>query len=315
MRRVPEGGRAEGCATIALPLDVSLRRPSTAFRHVSTAVHPSALVDTDAVGEGTQIGAFTRIAAGVVVGASCSIEEQVFVGSGTHLSEEVTLGVGARLLGPGLVGRGARIGANVTVLAGIRIERGAVVAPGSVVENDVPAHAIVRGSPARIVSYVDAVPETTEPEIDLSSLSEPTMTGVDGVVLYPLTYARDLRGSLSALEFDGLPFVPRRMFAVYGVPDESVRGAHAHRTCGQLLVCMSGEARCIADDGKGSRQEFVLSTSRAGIYLPPMVWGMQYGYTRDACLVVLAERPYDPDDYIRDYEEFVALAESPDAAR
>jgi UDP-2-acetamido-3-amino-2,3-dideoxy-glucuronate N-acetyltransferase len=99
------------------------------------------------------------------------------------------------------------------------------------------------------------------------------------------------------------------MFAVYGVPDESVRGAHAHRRCGQLLVCISGEARCIADDGKGSRQEFVLSTSKAGVYLPPMVWGMQYGYTRDACLVVLAELPYDADDYIRDYEEFVTLVE------
>jgi UDP-2-acetamido-3-amino-2,3-dideoxy-glucuronate N-acetyltransferase len=312
---VPAGGRAEGCATIALPLDGPSRRTSVAFRHVSAEIHPTALVETDRVGEGTKIGAFARVAAGAVIGASASIEEQAFVGAGTQLSDDVTLGVGARLLGPGVVGRGARIGANATVLAGIGIGRGAVVAPGSVVENEVPAHAVVRGSPARIVSYVDAIPETTEPEIDLSTLSEPTKTGVGGVVLYPLTYARDLRGSLSALEFDGLPFAPRRMFAVYGVPDESVRGAHAHRTCGQLLVCMSGEARCIADDGKGSRQEFVLSTSRAGVYLPPMVWGMQYGYTRDACLVVLAELPYDPDDYIRDYEEFAALAESPDADR
>ena len=307
---------------------------------MSAAVHPSALVETDSVGDETTVGAFARIAAGASVGGKCSIEEQAFVDRGVRLSDEVTLGVGVRLLGQVVVGhgvevaanavlghmdgtadeevvvgRGARIGANATVLAGLRIGRGAVVAPGSVVESDVPAHAVVRGSPARIVSYVDALPETTEPEIDLSTLSEPTKTGVAGVFLYPLTYARDLRGSLSALEFEGLPFTPRRMFAVYGVPDESVRGAHAHRTCGQLLVCMSGEARCIADDGRGSRQEFVLSTSKAGLYLPPMIWGMQYGYTRDACLVVLAELPYDPDDYIRDYEEFVALVESTTTAR
>jgi len=297
-------------------------------------------VETDAVGEGTKIAAFACVAAGAVVGANCSVEEQAFVDADVRLADEVTLGVGVRLLGhvrvgrgvkvaanavlgrmdsgdedQVVVGRGATIGANATVLSALVIARGAVVAPGSVVESDVPAHAVVRGSPARIVSYVDALPEPTEPEIDLSSLSEPTKTGVDGVVLYPLTYARDLRGSLSALEFEGLPFAPRRMFAVYGVPDESVRGAHAHRRCGQLLVCMSGEARCIADDGRGSRQAFVLSTSKAGLYLPSMVWGMQYGYTRDACLVVLAELPYDPDDYIRDYEEFVALVESADTAR
>jgi UDP-2-acetamido-3-amino-2,3-dideoxy-glucuronate N-acetyltransferase len=307
---------------------------------MSAAVHPSALVETDSVGDGTTVGAFARIAAGASVGGKCSIEEQAFVDEGVRVADEVTLGVGVRLLGQVVVGhgvevaanavlghmdgkadeevvvgRGARIGANATVLAGLRIGRGAVVSPGSVVESDVPAHAVVRGSPARIVSYVDALPETTKPEIDLSTLSEPTQTGVAGVFLYPLTYARDLRGSLSALEFEGLAFMPRRMFAVYGVPDESVRGAHAHRTCGQLLVCMSGEARCIADDGKGSRQEFVLSTSKAGLYLPPMIWGMQYGYTRDACLVVLAELPYDPDDYIRDYEEFVALVESTTTAR
>jgi acetyltransferase-like isoleucine patch superfamily enzyme/dTDP-4-dehydrorhamnose 3,5-epimerase-like enzyme len=307
---------------------------------VSAVIHPSALVETDAVGEGTNIAAFVRVATGATVGANCSVDEQAFVDGDASLADDVTLGVGARLLGHVqvgtgvkvaanavlgqvdsaeddrvVVGRGASIGANATVLSGLTIGRGAVVAPGSVVESDVPAHAVVRGSPARIVSYVDAIPEPTEPEIDLSSLWEPTKTGVDGVVLYPLTYARDLRGSLSALEFEGLPFAPRRMFAVYGVPDESVRGAHAHRRCGQLLVCMSGEARCIADDGRGSRQAFVLSTSKAGLYLPSMVWGMQYGYTHDACLVVLAELPYDPDDYIRDYEEFVALVESADTAR
>jgi UDP-2-acetamido-3-amino-2,3-dideoxy-glucuronate N-acetyltransferase len=300
---------------------------------MSSLVHPSALVETDALGEGTKVAAFARLAPGAAVGASCVIEEHAFIDAGVEIGDEATVGVGVRLLGnvvlgPGvvvaanavlgqfsgtgqvLVGRGATLGANATVLAGVTIGREAVVAPGSVVEADVPAHAVVRGSPARIVSYVDALPETTKPEIDLSSLTSPTETGVDGVVLYPLTQARDLRGSLSALEFEGLPFVPRRMFAVYGVPDESVRGAHAHRQCGQFLVCISGGARCIADDGKGSRQEFVLATSKAGLYIPPMVWGMQYGYTRDACLVVLAELPYDPDDYIRDYEEFVVLAES-----
>ena len=37
-----------------------------------------------------------------------------------------------------------------------------------------------------------------------------------------------------------------------------------------------------------------------------MVWGTQYRYAPDAMLLVFASHPYDPDDYIRDYDEFVA---------
>ena len=37
-----------------------------------------------------------------------------------------------------------------------------------------------------------------------------------------------------------------------------------------------------------------------------MVWGIQYRYTRDAMLLVLASHPYDPGDYIRDYDQFLA---------
>ena len=39
-----------------------------------------------------------------------------------------------------------------------------------------------------------------------------------------------------------------------------------------------------------------------------MVWGIQYKYSADAVLLVLASHPYDADDYIRDYDEFLAVA-------
>jgi UDP-2-acetamido-3-amino-2,3-dideoxy-glucuronate N-acetyltransferase len=45
-----------------------------------------------------------------------------------------------------------------------------------------------------------------------------------------------------------------------------------------------------------------------GIYVPPLVWASQFRYTTDAVLLVLASHPYDPDDYIRDYETFLAEA-------
>ena len=38
-----------------------------------------------------------------------------------------------------------------------------------------------------------------------------------------------------------------------------------------------------------------------------MIWSTQYKFTRDAVLLVLASDYYDPDEYIRDYHEFLAL--------
>jgi hypothetical protein len=37
-----------------------------------------------------------------------------------------------------------------------------------------------------------------------------------------------------------------------------------------------------------------------------MTWAVQYKYTPDAVLLVLASHAYDPDDYIRTYSDFLA---------
>jgi hypothetical protein len=60
----------------------------------------------------------------------------------------------------------------------------------------------------------------------------------------------------------------------------------------------------VADDGQ-HRQEFVLDHQGRGLHLPPMTWGIQYRYAPGSTLLVLASDPYDPDDYIRDYDEFL----------
>jgi serine acetyltransferase/dTDP-4-dehydrorhamnose 3,5-epimerase-like enzyme len=281
---------------------------------VTSSIHPTAIVDTDALGEGCTVLEYASL------GAEVSLEPGVSVGSGARLlgavnvGEDATIGPNA-VLGPfdgdveGAIalGRGVQIGANATVRPGVAIGRGAVVEAGSVVDVDVPAYAVVRGSPAHIVGYVDSLPEVSAPDVvDPSEPMAEAEIRVPGVTLQRATTARDLRGSLAALELSELPFLPQRVFAVYGVPSESVRGAHAHRTCGQVLFCMAGEVRCVADDGS-NRQEFRLAGPEVGIYIPPMVWSMQYRYTGNAVLVVLAQLPYDPDDYIRDYEEFLTL--------
>ena len=128
-----------------------------------------------------------------------------------------------------------------------------------------------------------------------------------GVVVQRLAEVADLRGNLVAGEIgEFLPFDVKRFFVVHGVSSRQIRGQHAHRKCHQFLVCVRGSCRVIADDGR-HRQEFLLDSPARGVYLPPRTWGVQYDYSADASLLVLASHAYDPGDYIRDYEAFRRL--------
>jgi hypothetical protein len=69
----------------------------------------------------------------------------------------------------------------------------------------------------------------------------------------------------------------------------------------------------MVDDGE-NRQEVTLEDPKTGLYLSPMVWGVQYKFDPDTLLLVFASHSYDAADYVRDYEEFRALLAAPGAA-
>jgi UDP-2-acetamido-3-amino-2,3-dideoxy-glucuronate N-acetyltransferase len=298
-------------------------------------VHALGLCESSTVGDGTRIWAFAHVLPGARIGADCNVCDHVFVENDVVVGDRVTIKSGVQLwdgvrladdvfVGPNVsftndpfprskvyperfaettVGTGASLGANATILPGITIGRDAMVGAGSVVTKNVPANAIVVGSPARIVGYVDAkaLPVDSAP----ARVGDLVSTHVSGVSTIRMTRVDDLRGGLVAADFEGdLPFVPRRFFTIFGVPSTDVRGAHAHRRCQQLLVCVQGSLRTVVDDG-ARRQEFVLDRPDFGLHVMPMVWGTQYRYSSDAVLLVLASHPYDADDYIRDHEEFL----------
>jgi hypothetical protein len=229
------------------------------------------------------------------------IEDGVSVGPGAVLS-----GTGER---PTVIRERTAVGAGATVTAGVEVGSGAVVRDGAVVTRSVPRQAIVAGNPAQITGYVasgsDTPLEPLRQTIDRDGAAEVVESTVAGVRLHRGTGVRDLRGSLVAAEAGrGLPFTPQRFFLVFDVPGAEVRGEHAHRTCHQFLVAVSGSVHVIVDDGR-DRQEFVLDDNRLGLYIPPMIWGIQYRYSEDCRLLVLASHPYDADDYIRDYADFL----------
>lgn len=306
-------------------------------------IHERALVESSSIGEGTRIWAFAHVLDGAVIGRDCNICDGVFVENDVAVGDRVTVKCGVQLwdgvtleddvfVGPNatftndrfprsrqypdqfprtVVRAGASIGANATLLPGIEIGEGAMIGAGAVVTRSVPRNAIVVGNPARITGYVDTDRRfvgAAEPARQNSE--ERTESSVRGVVVHRFPVVRDLRGSLTAGEFERfLPFVPRRFFMVYDVPGQEVRGEHAHLECHQFLVCLNGSVRVLADDGH-SREEFVLDGNNVGVHLPPMTWGTQYSYSPGAVLLVFASHEYDAGDYVRTYDEFLRLVEA-----
>ena len=131
--------------------------------------------------------------------------------------------------------------------------------------------------------------------------------GVGGASLVRLHSVYEARGHLTVGEMGkGMPFLPRRFFVISDVPDESIRGEHAHRELHQFLVCLAGSVVAEVTDGK-DKVSVLLDVPHVGLHIPPMLWGAQHHYSRDAVLMVLASAEYDPADYIRDFPEFKAL--------
>ncbi len=99
-----------------------------------------------------------------------------------------------------------------------------------------------------------------------------------------------------------VPFEIRRVFTVTAGAGDT-RGDHAHKQCTQLLVCLSGEINVSCDDGY-TVSEYRLDNMGEGLLIPPGIWARQTYVNEGALLMVLCDRGYEADDYLRDYKDF-----------
>jgi dTDP-4-dehydrorhamnose 3,5-epimerase-like enzyme len=105
-----------------------------------------------------------------------------------------------------------------------------------------------------------------------------------------------------------VPFRIERMFAL-AAPAGAKRGRHAHRRCSQFMICVHGAVDVVCEDGI-NKSAFALDRGNQALLVPPGLWNTVEFRCEDSVLVVLCDRVYEADDYIRDYAEFLSFRES-----
>lgn len=113
------------------------------------------------------------------------------------------------------------------------------------------------------------------------------------------------RGNLTVVENgQTLPFDVKRVYYLYDIPGGESRGAHAHKKLEQLIVAVSGSFTVTLDDGHCKRS-FFLNRPYQGLYVKPGMWRTLEDFSSGAVCLVLASEVYQPEDYLRDYDEFI----------
>lgn len=117
----------------------------------------------------------------------------------------------------------------------------------------------------------------------------------------------DPRGNLSFIEeLNHIPFKIERTYWIYDVPGGQVRGGHAFKEQQELIVALSGSFDVVVDNGK-IKQTFSLNRSYYGLYIPAGLWRQMQNFSTNSLALVLSSTHYNKEDYIYDYNEFLAF--------
>jgi dTDP-4-dehydrorhamnose 3,5-epimerase-like enzyme len=117
----------------------------------------------------------------------------------------------------------------------------------------------------------------------------------------------DPRGNLTFIEQKHhVPFEISRVYWIYDVPGGEKRGAHAFREQKEVIIALSGSFDVLLDDGIAQK---VVHLNRAyqGLYVPKMIWRSMQNFSTNSVAYILADAPYDEQDYVRNYDNYKEL--------
>ena len=116
---------------------------------------------------------------------------------------------------------------------------------------------------------------------------------------------KDPDGTLVPIEFNRIPFVPKRIFYVCDIPKDEERGNHAHYETKQLLICVQGEI--IVKMHNGRYLESIKLTPNQSVLVDKMIWDSQIFLTGNDVLLSICSTEYNKKDYIEDFDLFLDL--------
>ena len=120
----------------------------------------------------------------------------------------------------------------------------------------------------------------------------------------------DARGNLSfAQNNTHIPFEIKRTYWLYDVPGGESRGGHAYRETEEFVIALSGSFDVIVNNGK-EKKTFHMNRSYYGLYIPRGIWREMDNFSTNSLALEFASTNYSPEDYIRDYNEFLKLKEN-----
>lgn len=155
-------------------LEIEMDRRNSAIplkdlTNTNARIEPGSFIREQAIiedGAVVMMGATINI--GAVVGEGTMIDMNATLGGRATTGKNVHVGAGAVLAGvieppsasPVVIEDNVLIGANAVILEGVRVGEGAIVLLGAIVTQDVPAGAVVAGTPAKVIKQTSEVQDS-----------------------------------------------------------------------------------------------------------------------------------------------------------
>lgn len=117
----------------------------------------------------------------------------------------------------------------------------------------------------------------------------------------------DTRGNLTVVEqMRQIPFDIARVYWTYDIPGGGRRGGHAHRSCQEVVIAVSGSFDVQLYNGR-EWETYHLNHPYQGLYIGTGIWRTLEDFSSGAVCLVLASELFDEDEYIYDMDEFEKL--------
>jgi hypothetical protein len=111
-------------------------------------------------------------------------------------------------------------------------------------------------------------------------------------------------GTLGVIEFgEQIDFEIKRVFFLRDVSNDSIRGAHSHKSLKQLIVCLHGSFSLMLDTGL-EVETILMTPDTPAIYVDGRVWREMHHFSDSSVMLVLCDREYRFDEVVRNYDYF-----------